>query len=155
MKSVLKGNGVSKSYRFHDQTVHALLYTTAAHLIGRIVLTAHKNSCLKDVSDSNSSCKHVGVMYFLVRFHAHSKKFVLAHESLPLLPKRKKSQSVKRHALSSTTLSLSLPVNILNQTQDSSVFCNNADCSQMFSSQSKCVSAFLTQFFTQRKSVNI
>lgn len=56
-------------------------YTAAGNLTGDIVLTTHKNSCLEDVLDSNSSCKHAVLVFFLFRFHVHSNEFVLAYEA--------------------------------------------------------------------------
>ena len=99
-------------------------HTAAANLIGNIVLTIHKNSCLKDVLDSNSSCKHAVFMLILVCFHVHSNEFVLAYEAF--LCYKKMSQSVERPALSLKTLSLSLPVNILNP--KARVFCLLQQC---------------------------
>lgn len=126
-------------------------YTAAGNLTGDIVLTTHKNSCLKDVLDSNSSCKHAVLVFFLFCFHVHSNEFLLACEAF--LCYKKQSQSVERPALSPTTLSLSFPVTSSTQEQNPSVFCNNADCPHMFSSRVK--SSLFPQLFTQRKSSNI
>lgn len=87
------------------------LYTAAANLAGDIMLTIHKNSWLKDVLDSYSSCKYAVFVIFLFYFHVHSNQFVLACESS--LCYKKKSWSVEQPALSPQGF-LYLPVKILN-----------------------------------------
>lgn len=115
--SCLKKMGVGSSVPFITRlymlwSLLLPLYTAAANLIGDIVLTTLKNSCLKDALDSDSSCKHAVFVLFLFCFHVHSNEFVLAHEAF--LCYKKKSPSVERPALSPTTVPLSPPVNILN-----------------------------------------
>lgn len=120
------------------------LYTTEANLTGDIMLTIHKNSWLKDVLDSYSSCKYAVFVIFLFYFHVHSNQFVLACESS--LCYRKKSWSVELPALSPQGFHY-LPVKILNL----KVFCLLRQywlSPYMFSLQCKRVLSLVPQLFT-------
>lgn len=120
------------------------LYTTEANLTGDIMLTIHKNSWLKDVLDSYSSCKYAVFVIFLFYFHVHSNQFVLACESS--LCYKKKSWSVELPALSPQGFHY-LPVKILSL----KVFCLLRQywlSPYMFSLQCKRVLSLVPQLFT-------
>lgn len=152
MKFIFRENGNRKPCPFHHQILHALVsFTSTLHccgnLIGDIMLTIHKNSWLKDVLDSYTSCKYAVFVIFLFYFHVHSNQFVLACESF--LCYKKKSWSVERPALSPQCFHY-LPVNILNLKASllSSAFCHSTNCPYTFSLQCKCVLSLVPHFFT-------